>query len=148
MGQLSEVKEVKEVMRAGKVMKVKEHAPISLMTKKLVNGVIVWARDIHEGLDACPGIRWEVMEVEKVMSVGKVMQVKRLNFHYITLPASFTYITFLTSDRLTPTAPRHVPGVIAWTITIFPYLYFTSLHYSHHFLNFRTTPTDSSETFL
>ena len=40
IGQLSEVKEVKEVMRAGKVMKVKEHVPVSLMTKKLVNGVI------------------------------------------------------------------------------------------------------------
>ena len=66
MGQLSEVKDVEEVMRAGKVMKVKENVPISLMTKKLVNGVIVWARDIHEGLDAFPGIRWEVMQVEKV----------------------------------------------------------------------------------
>ena len=66
LGQLSEVKEVKEVMRAGKVMKVKEHVPISLMTKKLVNGVIVWATDIHEGLDACPGSRWGVMQVEKV----------------------------------------------------------------------------------
>ena len=33
LGQLLEVKEVKEVMRAGKVMKVKEHVSISLMTK-------------------------------------------------------------------------------------------------------------------
>ena len=65
-GKLLEVKEVKKVMRVGKVMKVKEHVPICLLTKKLVNGVTVWARNTHEGLDASPGIRWEVMQVEKV----------------------------------------------------------------------------------
>ena len=66
MGPLSEVKKVKEVTGTCKVMKVKDNVPISLVTKRLVNGVIVWARDIHEGRDAFPGIRWEVMQVEKV----------------------------------------------------------------------------------
>ena len=144
----SEVKEVKNVKPVGNVMKVKRHVPDCFMTKRPDSGVIKWARDIHEVLNAILGIRWEVMEVEKVMSVGKVMQVKRLHFNYITLPASFTYITFLTSDRLSPTTPRHVHGVIAWTITTLNYLYFTSLHYSHHLLNFRATPTDDSETSL
>ena len=50
-------------------------------------GVFVCERDIHEVLNAILGIRWEVMEVEKVMSVGKVMQVKKTHLNYITLPA-------------------------------------------------------------
>ena len=41
LGRPSEVEFVKEVMRAGKVMKVKEHVPINLISKKLVIGVIV-----------------------------------------------------------------------------------------------------------
>ena len=40
LGHPSKVEFVKEVMRAGKVMNVKEHIPINLMTKKLVNDVI------------------------------------------------------------------------------------------------------------
>ena len=84
LGHLSEVKEVKKVMRAGKVKKVKDHVSISLMTRKLVNGVIVWARDTHEGPDAFPGIRWEVMQVEKVKRVGKVMQLKKGGLERLT----------------------------------------------------------------
>ena len=37
----SEVKKAKEVKPIGKVMKVKQHVPDSLMTKKPVSGVIV-----------------------------------------------------------------------------------------------------------
>ena len=41
------------------------------------------------------------------------------NIIFFNLPAYFTYITFSTSDWHRPTAPRHVSGVIAWTINIF-----------------------------
>ena len=41
LGQPPEVEIVKEAVRVGKVMKVKEHVPINLMSKKLVIGVIV-----------------------------------------------------------------------------------------------------------
>ena len=52
----SEVKEVKNGKQVGYVMQVKRHVPDCFMTLRPNSGVIKRARDIHEVLNAIPGI--------------------------------------------------------------------------------------------